>query len=669
MAGRATESVRARWAFRLCATAMTLWFSGGYAAEPMATGAQPFFREPPDLALRAAHGALPPVAERLPVNPALIQVEESVGIYGGVWRLAMIGAADGLLLYRNLGYEHLVRWDPSWRRVIPNVAQSFHVSDGARVFTFRLRQGLRWSDGEPFTAEDIRFWFEDVLLDPELTDEPPRWMPVERDAVRLEVLDPLTVRFVFAQPNSLFLGALAAGQNLGTATDYPRHALARYHKRYNRQGIDAEVAAAGLKDWTALFHLKAHSRRSLSDPASLLRRPAGDLSVVQTAEPIPTLDPWVLDRREPGDPPRYVAVRNPYYWKVDPAGHQLPYIDRVEILETSQGRLMDLLRAGRIGLQARHLGLLDSRDQLPELLTRGYRAVPLMAAGNNALGLSFNLTHPDPARRALLANRNLRVALSHAINRKAVIAAALGGQGEPWQVAPRAESAHYSERLAHQYLEHDPATASALLDAQGLDRRDAKGYRLDRDGRRVSFTLLTRADRPFQEIAAELIADQWKAVGVELTVETLPRGALQDRVREGRFDIAPTSPDGGIDAIQDAFVYAPLTRDSIFGQAWVRWLEDPAGPGAEEPPDSVKRQWAIHRRIQETEDPGARRRLAAELLETAADEFAQIGIATETTRHAVARNDFRNVPRLLWDSWLYPTPAPTNPAQYYIDAP
>lgn len=641
----------------------------GWPAMAQPAAAQGFLREAPELAAQTARGALPPVARRLPGNPALLQVEEGMGSYGGIWRIAMTGASDGLLLYRSLGYEHLVRWDPAWRRIIPNVAQSFQVAEGGRHFTFRLRPGLRWSDGEPFTAEDVRFWFEDVLLDPELTQEPPRWMPEGRAGVRLDVPDPHTVRFVFDRPNSLFLGALAAGQEVGSATDYPRHALARYHKRHNPGGIAAEVAAAGAKDWVELFHLKARTRHGRSDAAALLRRPPGDLSAVQAAERIPTLDAWVLDRREPGDPPRYVAVRNPYYWKVDPAGHQLPYIDRVEILETEPEKLFDLLQSRRIGMQARHVASPLIQERLPELLERGYRAVPLIPAGSNVLPLVFNVTHPDPARRALLGDRALRIALSRAIDRPAVIDAVFGGQGVPYQVAPRPESAHRADRLGLQHLDHDPAGASAALDALGLTGRDADGVRLDRGGRRVSFTLLVRRDRPYQAAAGAIIARHWRRVGVELLVESLDRAVLEARIAEGSFDIVPGTANGGMDAIQEANVYVPLTHDSIFGLPWVRWRENPAAPGAEEPPPAVKRQWEIHRRIQESPDPEAQQRLAAELLDSAAEEFVQIGIAQETTRYAVARNDFRNVPRLLWDSWLYPTPAPTNPAQYYIDAP
>ncbi|WP_448203993.1 ABC transporter substrate-binding protein [Azospirillum sp. sgz302134] len=664
----------------LSAAILTVLLAAPLAAEPPTptpptpTPAPPapapaFFHESPELATRVARGELPPIKDRLPANPALIQVEEEVGTYGGIWRIAMVGEADGLLLYRNMGYEQLVRWDPSWRRVIPNVAQSVQVADGNRQFTFRLRPGLRWSDGEPFTAEDIRFWFEDVLLDPELMEERPRWLPAGADAVRLEVPDPLTLRFVFAQPNSQFLRAMASGHNVASATEFPRHALARFHPRHNPEGIAAELAAAGVTDWRALFRLKARIQRSPSDPASLLRRPVGDLTVTQLVEPVPTLDPWVLERREPGDPPRYVALRNPYYWKVDRAGNQLPYIDRVEVLETSPARLADLLRAGRLGMQVRHVGTRDMQDHMPDLQARGYRTVPLIPAGSNVMPLVFNLTHPDPARRALLADRSLRIALSRAIDRKAVIDDALGGQGEPWQVAPRRESPNYSDRLAHQYLEHDPDAASAALDALGLDRRDGEGYRLDAEGRRVSLTLLTRRDRPYQAAVGAAIAAQWRAVGVELVVETLDRVALQRRVREGRFDIVPGTGDGGMDAVQEAHAYIPLSNESAFGLAWVRWLKDPSGPGAEEPPEPVKHQWAIHRRLQEAEEPEERQALVAELLDSVAEAFVQIGIATDVPRFAVARKDFRNVPRMLWDSWIYPTPAPTNPAQYYIDAP
>ncbi|MGQ9369770.1 ABC transporter substrate-binding protein [Azospirillum sp. ST 5-10] len=634
------------------------------------SAAAAFYREAPGLAERVAAGTLPAVDERLPGNPLLIPVEERVGRYGGVWRMAMVGDGDGLLLYRSIGYEPLVRWDPAWRRVVPNVAQSFRLSDDARTVTFQLRPGLRWSDGVPFTAEDIRFWVEDVLLDPELTPRPPRWMPTGPQGVRLEVADPHTVRFHFATPNSLFVAALASGQEWRALTEHPRHALSRYHRRYNPQGIAAEVAAAGVADWTELFHLKAGTFLNRSDPASLLRRRPDPAGGVQRAEPIPTLYAWVLDRLEPGDPPVYVAERNPYYWKVDPAGQQLPYLDRVDVYaaadETAFARL---LAGGRIDLQARHVVSPGMQPLLADLFAKDHRPLPIQPSVSNEVPLILNLTHPDPVLRAVLADRDVRVALSRAIDRRAIIERVFGGRGEPYQMAPRPDSRFYVERLARQHLDHDPVEAGRILDAKGLGVRDGDGVRLLPDGRRLSLTVLVRSDRAHHAAAMAMVARQWRAVGVEVTVREVSRRDLIDRIAANRFDAAVGYADGGMDAILDAYAYVPCFPDSQAAPGWAVWHNDPGRPGAVEPPAAVKRQVDLYRRIAETTDPDRQDRLMREVLEIAADEFYTLGIALVPGNDGIVRASFANVPAAMTESWIYPTPGPTNPPQYFMVAP
>lgn len=647
------------------------------AAGPAAADGRAFYRESPALAARVAAGALPPVSGRLPGNPLLIPVD-GIGRYGGVWRQAMIGEADGLLVYRTIGYEPLVRWDAGWRRVVPNVAQAVEVSEDARVFTFRLRPGLRWSDGVPFTVEDVQFWFEDVLGNPDLTPVPPPWMP--RGGVRLEIPETDTVRFVFAQPNGLFLPALASGQERRGPTDYPRHALERYHIRYNPDGAAAMARAAGTGGWAALFHLKANSFQSLSTLPALLRRPvpepAGGLAgpalpaVPMEADGVPVIAAWRIVRYEPGPPPRVVAERNPFYWKVDPAGQQLPYLDRVEVaLTDGDDSFLELLLGGGIDLQARHVVVPQVQERLPALLGGDFRPLMMQASDSNAVPLMLNLTHPDEGLRALFSRRDVRIALSIAIDRAEIIDGPLNGHGIPAQVAPRAESRFHSDRLARQHLVYDPAAAGAALDAAGLSRRGAGGVRLLADGRPAAFTILARTDRPHQREAARMTARFWRAIGLDVRVEEVDRAVLRRRVRANAFDVVIGSGDGGMDPMQEIHGFIPAFEGYNGAPAWERWRESSGHPDAMVPPEPVLRQLDLHRRIRETADSDQQDRLMREILDIAAEEFYAIGIAVMPGGMGVVRSTFRNVPRTMPESWVYPTPAPTNPAQYYTEAP
>lgn len=629
----------------------------------------PYFIQAPEFAGRVARGELPPVGDRLPRNPVLMTMDTRLGRYGGVWRQAFVGQADAVMIYRSIGYENLVRWDPAWSRVIPNVAQSLTVSDDARVFSFHLRAGLRWSDGVPFTSEDVRFWFDHVVRDPELVPEPPEWLTGDRLGARLVVEGPLAVRFVFAAPNSLFPAALASGQDTLGATECPRHHLAPLHGAL-RPEADAEARALGWKGWSDRFRTVAGLPRSRSDIGALLRIKSPRADAIERAASVPTLNAWIMSRREPGDPPRYVAVRNPYYFKVDPAGAQLPYLDRAEFLETrSLDEVAEMLKAGRLGAQTRHVSNPTLRDEVDDAIKAGlYRPVTLLPSVNNALALAFNQTHADPRIRSLLRDRDLRVALSLAIDRRRLIDTVFFGRGEPSQPAPRPESRHHNPRMAEQYLEHDPARAAEILDRAGFRRAEPNGDRLCRSGEPIVLTVTIRDDHAQQQAAIGPIAEAWRSLGLGVRVVVLPRRDLDTVVENNDFQIAPANIDGGLDPILEIHPYIPIRRKSVFAPLWWRWVIDPNDPKAEEPPDSVKRQLALHEEILAQPSARERDRLIAEILDIAADQFFVIGVATEAPQIGVVPLDFVNVPRMMPNSWLYPTPGPTNPQQYFIES-
>lgn len=651
---------------RLCPLAATAFVVA--LCLPALAAAQAFYRESPELTARVQGGGLPPVEERLPRNPLLLGVEDEIGRYGGTWTQGMIGNGDSALIYRSIDYEHLVRWDPAWRRVIPNVAQSFQVSADATTYTFRLRPGLKWSDGAPYTAEDIRFWFEDVLLSPDIDLPEPTWLPKAADAVRLEIDDPYTVRFVFAEPNGLFLPALASGSDVSAGTAFPRHALMRYHKRYNPDGVAAEAKAEGLADWRELFILRAGVRLGRSDPTSLLRRVVADtIDRVERAVPVPTLCAWIIDRLEPGTPPRLVAERNPYYWKIDPAGHQLPYIDRAEfLLAGSQDEFAGLLRDGRIGMQARHVVAPAIQADLQRYLDGGYRTITLLSAEPNTVPIYLNLTHADPSLRALFGDRGFRIALSQAIDRRAIIDTVYGGQGEPFQVAPRRESRFFDETLAFQHTAQDLEAANAALDRLGL-ARGGDGVRRLPDGRRLTFVVMVRLDRPHHEQAMAMVGRDWRRVGVEISLERRDRAELVRVMQGNGFDAIIGSTDGGMDSIREAYAFIPTMRtSSTYAPLWARWSADPTAPGGVEPPAPVRRQVDLFTALQRTPDPDEQDRLMRSILGITAEQFPTIGISAHPGYKALARRDFRNVPRSMPEAWAYPTPAPSNTAQYFI---
>lgn len=636
----------------------------------MAQAASGFFKESPLLAAKVEAGELPPVAERLPRNPVLVEPVERLGRYGGTWRMSMRGNADRGLIYRTIGYEHLLRWDPAWTRVVANVAQSYSVNDDATEFTFKLRQGMRWSDGQPFTADDIMFWYEDVLKNSELTPEPPHWLIAGGSLVEVDKLDSHTVRFRFASPNGLFPQNLASGHDSGGPANFPKHWLKRFHKRYSPAGLEAEVTAAGARDWVELFRLKSADEHVPKSLAALFRHRTSGEDLPARIEPWPTLGAWNLKSVEDGDPPRIVAERNPYYWKVDPGGQQLPYLDKV-VYSTfkSQQEIIEFTKTGNIGMQSRRISHPKFHKELVEFQDQGgYRFFSLIPGNSNALVVALNLTHPDPAKRALYGNREFRIALSVAINRKAIIERAGVGKGTPYQLAPRPESRFYNSRLARQYTDYDPGMANAMLDAIGLDRRDEQGFRLRADGERAAISILAREDRSLSVLGFEMIAENWRAIGIDAKVQALGRKDLESKVRANAHDAAQGHSDGGMEALLSPGVYLPWNEAlSIYSIGWVRWLADSSHAQAQEPPAIVKKQVDLFRRIQVAVTPAEQERLMQQVLDIAADQFYLIGINLMPQQMGVVSNNFRNVPPVMVWSFAYPNPAPTNPSQYFIE--
>ncbi len=212
----------------------------------------------PELAKQVEQGTLPPLKERLPVNPLVVEPVEKIGEYGGVWRSALLGGNDDPWIRRTLAYENLMRWKPDWSGVIPNIAESVEVNDEATQFTFRLREGMKWSDGAPFTADDIRFWYEDLLLNSEFTPTPAEpFINADGTPVSFEMTDKITFSFTFKQPKSLFLQYLATMRDLDHALiRYPRHYFERFHPKYN-PNVQQEIDAAGQSNWVGLIGAKA----------------------------------------------------------------------------------------------------------------------------------------------------------------------------------------------------------------------------------------------------------------------------------------------------------------------------------------------------------------------------------------------------------------------------
>jgi len=625
------------------------------AAEPAAVS-----KEAPMLAAMVAAGTLPPLEERLPVNPMVVQPTEGIGQYGGTWRSGLRGGADNAWLVRTIAYEYLVRWDPTWAEVIPNLAESFEANADATEFTFKLREGTKWSDGAPYTADDILFWYEDVLVDADYsaTHPVPSWLQSGGEPVRVEKVDDYTVKFTFAAPNGLFIQRLATPDGAGPV-GLPKHYCSQFHATYN-DDLDALIAENNATNWVNLFELKCGNVQGTPYDSAWYNADR------------PVLWAWDITVPYEGNSVQVVAERNPYYWKVDPEGNQLPYIDRF-VAEIGEDVQVLVLRAlnGEIDFQDRHIASLDNKAVFADNMAAGeYGFFDTIPSSMNHVAIALNLTHKDPAKREIYQNKDFRIALSHAINRQEIIDVVFVGQGEPYQLAPRPTSPFYNERLAKQYTEYDPNLANEILDGL-FPEKNSSGFRLGPDGNPILVDVQVTNVNVTHVDSMELIKGYWEAVGIQTNVNSMDRSLFYTRKDANEHDVAVWGGDGGLDVILEPRWYFPYSGESLFAEAWKEWYNNPSGAGSltapEEPPAEVLAQMALYDQIKASGDAAEQAELMGQLLDMAADQFYAIGIALPSPGYGIVKNNFHNVPSPHPGAWLYPNPGPTNPEQYWIE--
>lgn len=617
-------------------------------------------KEAPGLAEMVAAGTLPPLEERIPTNPLVITPFESLGQYGGTWRSGLRGGQDTAWLTRILGYDYLVSWDPEWTQVIPNLAESFEANADATEYTFKLREGTKWSDGVPFTADDIVFWYEATIADEEYVATHPvgTWMMGGGEPPVVEKVDDYTVKFTFAGPNGLFLQRLATPSG-ATVTRTPAHYCSQFHAAYT-DDLDAAIAEAQATDWVNLFELKCGEV------------PGTPYNSLWYNADLPTLYAWDITVPYDGNSTQVVAERNPYYWKVDTEGRQLPYIDRL-VAEIGDDVQVLVLRAmnGEIDMQDRHIAALDNKAVFADNMESGdYKFFDTIPSSMNTNAIALNLTHKDPVKREIFQNKDFRIALSHAINRQEIIDVVYVGQGEPFQLAPRPTSPFYNERLAKQYTEYDPDLANEILDGIYPDK-NAEGIRLGPDGNPIAFNVEVDATQLDRINVLELVSGYWAAVGIQANVVSEDRSLLYTRKNGNEHDAAVWGGDGGLDVVLEPRWYFPFSDESWFAEAWVTWYNNPSGVGAlaapEEPPAETKRQMELYDQIKASGDPAEQEALMNEILEIAADQFYAIGISLNPPGYGIVKNNFHNVPSPHPNAWLYPQPGPLTPAQFWIE--
>ncbi|MCA9838465.1 MAG: hypothetical protein KC422_16225 [Trueperaceae bacterium] len=423
--------------------------------------ALPEYHEAPYLADMVAEGKLPPVAERLPSEPLVMltgAMVDGIGEYGGVFRHVIGGRPEG---WNHLAGQHqgwgginmamqecLVRTGPLWQvkaedqsGPLPNLAKSWEWNEDNTQLTMHLVDA-KWSDGDPFDSEDVRFWWEDNVQDPNVAS----WMPPEGmgEGTTMDVIDAYTIRFNFTEPQG---PGRVNSLTYDTGCPGPSHILMQYHPKYNPDATYESYR-------TAL--------------------PADELPPV-------ILGAWVPVVHRPDE--IVIMRRNPYYWKVDENGNQLPYLNEMHFKLTtwSDRTTQAVAGTGDFSNMENPGNYVEAlrQSQSPDSPTKAEFG-PRVLSWELQLNLSETLgveDEVDAELRTFFRNKDFRIALSHALDRDAIGQSVARGPFTYPHPGGFSVGSPFYDYDSTVYYGFDQEKANTMLDALGLTDTDGNGIR------------------------------------------------------------------------------------------------------------------------------------------------------------------------------------------------
>ncbi len=583
--------------------------STGAGSAQLAPGAK--FAEAPMLAELVKAGTLPPVDQRLPPQPVVVQPIEGIGLYGGSLSV-QISNPRGWEPGVEAVTEPLITYDPrSGDKLLPNLAERWELSTDGKVFTLYLRKGVKWSDGVPFTADDVTFFWNDVIKNQEILSTYnggvlPDYLSFKIPQT-IEAVDQYTVRFTYDVPYFMAPQMFSGFGNFGVVGTamLPKHSYTQWHIKYNPDA-DKLARDAGFDHWYQLFN----SKRILG---------------IENPEipGIPGLGPWVIKEASPNGA---VWERNPYYFKVDTKGNQLPYIDKLigVYVGDAQANLLRTIH-GEYDIAFYTLSLDDYPVIKDNEKAGGYKSRIMTGAtpADAAVRINWNYAG-DKEVASILADKRFRQALSLAINRDEVNKLVAKGLGIPMQWTTNKAMPFYDAKWGQAYAQYDPGKANSLLDAMKMTVRDSKGFRLTPGGKPFVLQFDVASNSTMTVKSSELLKEYWEKVGVEVNIQIGELGAIVQKLIAKNWMAFGQEVPG-----------APTTLAYLIGgeEEWNSWLvfndwwkwNSTGGKEGIEPPADVKRIFEINKTRQsvpvETAIQGLR-----EIFNWVADTVPAIGV-------------------------------------------
>ncbi len=610
------------------------------------------FGEAPEFQELVDAGELPPVEERLPKNPLVVEPYNNIGEYGGTLLTATtnLNAWGEDLMVMDI-MNSFVRPSADAGEIYLNFAKDIEISDDMSDYTIYLREEVKWSDGEPFTTEDIEFWYEDILLNEEITPVIGiNFKDADGDVMNLNVIDDYTFKVEFGTTQPFFIETLVHGT--GWNWLMPKHYLKQYHPNYvEEEELEQIVEDRGFDAWYELLGYKNSGN--------------GQANFV---EGVPTLGPYVLTSMETD---RRVWERNPYYWKVDSEGNQLPYIDRIEAdlvadREVLNGRIM----AGDIDFAGWDTDI-RNYPMFRQYEDQGnYRTIQWTSGIATDVHYMFNHTHEDENMREIFQDKQFKRAMSLAIDREEINEMIYFGQAEPYQMTVLPSSQYYKPEYSEVYTEYDPERAKEKLDEIGLVDQNGDGWRQLPNGDDFFFTIEAVLAETPKEPNVELVTEHWREIGINVDWEPISGELSGERAPANLMDANIWHGGSASDILFpiDSKFFVPDStgwEHTIF-PLWDQWYAS-GGDEGEEPPAHVKELRGWWEEMLVEPDRERRIELGQKILDMRAEHLWSIGTVGQAPWIVIAEANLRNIPEdALW-AWDTLWSTTVDPEQFYFE--
>ena len=624
------------------------------AAEPTkapASGGTTSFKEAPMLAELVKAGKLPSVEKRLPSDPLVVTDRAAIGVYGGELRLTMFDPVSWVSAYDIITERCLVYSDKDGRTIVPNVLAGWEVTPDGKTYTMKLRKGMKFHNGDEITTEDVRFWWEDWLLNKDITSSPPWQFRFGGSPMKLEIVDAVTFKFTFARSFGNFSAHLTRWDGGADHIFRPSKYFKQFHPKYTEQAkLEADAKANKFETWVQWFNAHNQPGKWGGQPFSI---------------EYPKIYAWYI--KENPAQGLFKWERNPYYWKVDAQGNQLPYIDtmRFDYVAATENHKVKLAQ-GEVDVLGQHIVTMADYPFYKDNQAKGNYIVGdyISTMGDRVTLFPQHTLLEDAGLTEIVRDYRWAQALSMAIDREEINQTLFYGTARMGAMAPMPSSKYYKPNYGTAFAKFDKAAANKLLDDMGL-KKGANGMRTRKDGSPLKYNIENAGIRvgPCVPKFCEMVVSYWREIGIDATTKEIAESLYNERMRNSQVHVGVWHADRCSDMLihiePQWFIPTGGQQQGGPDATWTTWYNAPDRTIPDikkfEPPDDIKKMLETFDQMTQVADENERVKLGQTIFDYLAEHPLEIGSVAECPAPLCFNKNLRNLPKakayIGWDSY------------------